>query len=263
MKKLILISMVVHVILIAILAPMIKTRMEFDEKEEAQRTEEVKEREKIVKNRIASAEKSRSSTKKTAKLLKKEAEFRKKEEIRKQVKELRKKRDEMVERRDRELDKLREREKADVIQREKAVMKKIVSKVQEHIERADIAASRTDTILGRYPNDDSGALNGILDDIQVAKKIWTDAEIAIGQASPVSPDYLWDFENGAKESLGGRAVSLQQGASIVPRETGGGSELDMTALTALANVGPVSYGKNFTIAASVKIEANGTRNRSS
>ncbi len=261
MKKLILISVVIHAILIAVLAPVIKTRMEFDEKEEVQRTADVKKREAERKEKDRLRREKQKLDEKTAKLLKKEAEFRKKKEIKQQVKELRKKRDEMVERRDKELEKLREREKSDVIAREKAAMKKIVSKIQDHVNRADDAASRTDTILARYPNENSGALNGVLDDLKISKRIWTDTEIANEAASLVSSDYLWDFENGAKESLNGREVSLSQSAKIVPREDGEGFMLDVKGSQALAKVGPVNYGEKFTIAVSVKLESNGDKDQ--
>ena len=259
MKKLILISVVIHVVLIAVLAPVIKTRMEFDEKKEAQRTGEVKEREAMRKEQDRLRREKQKLDEKTAKLLKKEAEIRKQEEIKQQVEELRKKRDEMVARRDKELEKFREREKEDVIAREKVAMKKIVGKIQDHINEATQAAARTDTVLARYPNDNDGAMNGVLDDLKVSSRIWTDAEIGGEAGSPVSSDYLWDFENGAKESLNGRKISLNHGARIVPREDGDGFMLDAKAPRALADLGPVNYGEKFTIAVSAKLEANGEK----
>ena len=257
MKKLILISVVIHAILIAVLAPIIKTRMEFDEQKEVERTAEVKEREAQRKEKDRLRREKQKLDEKTAKLLKKEAEFRKKEEIKQQVKELRKKRDEMVERRDKELERFREREKTDVLDREKTAMKKVVAKIQDHVSRADGAASRTDTILARYPNENKGGMNGLLDDLKVSKRIWTDGEIANEANSPVSSDYLWDFENGAKESLNGHPIQLQQSANIVPRDEGGGFMLDAKSSKALAKLGPVTYGETFTIAVSVKLESSG------
>lgn len=94
MKKLILISVVIHVILIAVLAPLIKTRMEFDEKEEVERTAEVKKREADRKDQDRLRREKQKLDEKTAKMLKREAEVRKKKEITQQVKELREKRDE-------------------------------------------------------------------------------------------------------------------------------------------------------------------------
>ena len=254
MKKLILISVVIHVILIAVLAPVIKTRMEFDEKEEAQRTEEVKKREAERKEQDRLRREKQKLDEKTAKLLKKEAELRKKKEIKQQVRELRKKRDEMMERRERELEKFREREAKHVLAREKTKFNKIAQEIKEHISSANDAAMRTDTVLARYPNANEGGLQGILDDLKVSKRIWTDGEITGEATTPVAPDYLWDFEDGPKETLGGGEVHLSQSAKIVPREDGAGSALDVTSSKALAKLGPVEYGEAFTIAVSLNVE---------
>ncbi len=145
MKKLILISVVIHVILIAVLAPVIKTRMEFDEQKEAQRTEEVKKREAERKEQDRLRREKQKLDEKTAKMLKREAELRKKEEIKQQVKELRKKRDEMMERRERELDKFRERAERDILAREKTKFNKVAAQIKKHIDEANGAAERTDT----------------------------------------------------------------------------------------------------------------------
>ncbi len=255
MKKLILISVVIHVILIAVLAPVIKTRMEFDEKEEAQRTEEVKKREAERKEQDRLRREKQKLDEKTAKMLKREAELRKKEEIKQQVRELRKKRDEMMERRERELDKFGEREAKHVLAREKTRFDKIAQNIKEHISTANDAAMRTDTVLGRYPNGNEGGLRGFLDDVKVTRRIWSDEEITNEAGAPVAPDYLWDFESGAGETLGGREVHLSQSAKIVPREDGGGSVLDVTSSQALAKLGPVEYGQAFTIAVSLNAES--------
>ena len=257
MKKLILVSVILHVILIAVLAPVIKTRMEFDESKEAKRTEEVKKREALRKENDRRVREKQTLSKKVAKSLKDEAEARKKKEISQQVAKLENKRDEMAERREEELDRLHEREKTDVLLREKARLQNIVSNVREHIANAGAGATRTHTILGRYPDDNSAALNGFLDDLKVSKRVWTDAEISGDTVSSVSPDYLWNFENERKESISGREFYLQQGAQIVPREDQTGSMLDLKATSALADLGSVNYGQKFTIAVSLNLESAG------
>jgi len=257
MKKLILISVVIHVILIAVLAPLVKTRMEFDEQKEAQRTEEVKAREAERKEQDRVRREKQKLDEKTAKMLKREAEFRKKEEIKQQVTELRKKRDEMMERRERELDKFREREQEDSLAREKTKFDKIANNIKKHISEANEIAMRKDTVFARYPNENKGAMLGFLDDIKVTKRIWSDGEITNEATAPVASDYLWDFENGTKETLGGGEFSLQQDAKIVSREDGGGLALDATGSQALVFVGPVEYGSAFTIAFSVRLESRG------
>ena len=258
MKKLLLISVVIHAVLIAVLAPVIKTRMEFDEQKEAQRTEEVKKREAERKEQDRLRREKQKLDEKTAKMLKREAELRKKEEIKQQVKELRRKRDEMMEHRDRELDKFRQRDQKDVLAREKTKINKILKNVKEDVTDANDAAMRTDTVLGRYPNANEGALDGLIDDFQVSNRIWTDDEISGESTSPVSSDYLWDFESGAKESINGREINLDQSAKIVPREEDGeGFVLDVSSSQALVKLGPVDYGHAFTIATSLKVDSRG------
>ena len=257
MKKLILISVVVHVILIAVLAPLVKTRMEFDEQKEAQRTEEVKAREAERKEQDRVRREKQKLDEKTAKMLKREAEFRKREEIKQQVTELRKKRDVMMERRDRELDKFRKREQKDSLAREKIKLDRIAKNIIKHVSEANELATHKDTVFARYPNENKGAMHGFLDDIKVTKRIWSDGEITNEATAPVASDYLWDFENGNKETLGGREFELEQNAKIVSREDGGGLALDATDFKALVRVGPVEYGSAFTIAASVRLESGG------
>lgn len=259
MKKLILISVVIHVILIAVLAPVIKTRMEFDEQKEAHRSEEVKKREAERKEQDRLRREKQKLDEKTAKLLKREAELRKKEEIKQQVKELRKKRDEMMEKRERELDRFREREQKDILVREKTRLNKIAQEIKAHISEANNAAMRTDTVLARYPNENNGEMLGFLDDLKVSKRIWSDGEITNEATAPVASDYLWDFENGTKETLGGGGFELQQSAKIVPREDGGGFALDATGARALVKLGAVEYGPASTIAVSLRLQSRGDK----
>jgi len=257
MKKLVIISILIHVILIAVLAPVIKTRMVFDEKKEAERTAEVKQREMERKEQERLRREKQKLDEKTAKMLKREAELRKKEEIRQQVKELRKKRDEMMERREKELGRFRQRQEKDVIAREKTAINKIAERIKEHITKANDAAMRTDTVVLRYPNENKGTLLGTLDDLKVSNRIWTDDEISGEATSPVASDYLWDFENGPKESLNGREVDLDQNAEIVPRDDSAGKALHAGGSFSLAKLGPVDYGQAFTIGVSVNLRNSG------
>ncbi len=255
MKKLIIISVVIHAVLIAVLAPVIKTRMEFDEKEEAQRTVEVKQREAERKEQDRLRREKQKLDEKTAKMLKREAELRKKEEIKQQVKELRKKRDEMMERRERELEKFRERAEKDVLAREKTKFNKVAAEIKKHIDQANGAAERTNTVLGRYPNEDKGMLNGLLDDLQVSNRIWTDGEIANEAQAPVSSDYTWTFETDPEDPSTPHPFKLDFGAEIVPRDEGAGRALNLTGRNPLVKLGPVEYGNAFTIAVSLRVDS--------
>ncbi len=255
MKKLIIISVLVHVVLLAVFAPLIRTRMEFDEKEEAERTAEVKKREMDRKEQDRLRREKQKLDEKTARMLKREAELRKKEEITRQVKELRKKREEMMERRKEELERFRERQATDVIAREKAAIDLLARKAKEHISSANDVAMRNDTVLGRYPNENKGMTLGFLDDLKVSNRIWSEGEIAGESSAQVASDYLWDFENGPKESIGGGELVLDWNSKIVTREDGAGMALDLTEKFALVRLGPVEYGEAFTIATSVRLES--------
>ncbi len=230
MKQIVILSVVIHAILLIILAPLIKTRMEFDEKEEVQRTAEVQKREMDRKEQDRLRREKQKLDEKMAKALKREAEFQKKKELKKQVKELREKRDEMMERRERELARFQERTRKDVMAREKAIISKIAKSVKKQVGKADEYARRGDTVFGRFPDGNTGALKGWLDDVQVSQRIWSTEEILEESIGLLESEYLWDFESGPKEVRSGREVSLTQSAKIVPREDGKGMALNLRIL---------------------------------
>ncbi len=246
--------MVIHAILIAVLAPVIKTRMEFDEKKEAQRTEEVKEREARRKEQDRLRREKQKLDEKTAKMLKREAELRKKEEIKQQVKELRKKRDEMMERRNKELEKFRQREAKDILAREKAAMAKIANKISEHMAMAKDRSTWRDVCVGCYPNS-GGGIMGMLDEVKISKRIWSDEEISAAGQSPVSADHYWNFEETADDQVSGQPGELKRKAKLVDRADGEGKALLGDAKAAHAALGPIDFGDRFSIALSVKLDA--------
>ncbi len=255
MKKIILISLIIHSILVAILAPALKTRMALDGRQEAQRTEEVKKREAERKEQDRLRREKQRLDEKTAMILKREAEFRKKEEIEQQVKNLREKRDEIMQRREVELERFHERGEHDILAREKTKLDKIASEVKNHASGANDAARRTDTVLAAYPERNGGGVNGLLDDLRISRRVWPDEEISAETEKPVVPDYLWNFDNGAKEAFSGYGVNLRDDARITAREDGRGSALDANAPMALAEMGPVEYGQKFTIAISLNLRS--------
>ena len=136
MKKLIIISIIIHIILIVVLAPVIKTRMVFDVEKEAERTAEVKQREQERNEQERIRREKQQLDEKTAKMLKREAEMRKKEEITREITELREKRDEMMERRKTELEQIRKRAAKDILASEQTEINKLAKNVQKHLEEA-------------------------------------------------------------------------------------------------------------------------------
>lgn len=257
MKKIILLSVVIHGVLLILLAPLIKTRMEFDEKEEEQRTAEVMKRELERKEQDRLRREKQKLDDKMAEALKREAEFRKKKELKKQVRELREKRDEIMERRERELAKFRERTRKDVMMREQAMISKMARDIKEQVRKADEYARQGETVFGRFTDGNRGALKGWLDDVSVSRRIWSTEEIRSGDPVVIDSDYLWDFESGPVEVKSGRKVSLTQNSKIAEREDGKGMALNLESSQALTKVGPVDYGDAFTIAVSVFAQSRG------
>lgn len=118
MKKIIILSLLVHAVLIALLSPWLVTRMEFSKAEEIQRTEQVKQRELARKEHDRQRREKVKLDKETAELLKQETERAKRKEMQRQLADLEKLRERMLEKRARVLETFRKRSAEDVIQRE-------------------------------------------------------------------------------------------------------------------------------------------------
>jgi len=166
-KKIILISLAVHLILGIALAPWLKTRMLFDENEEAQRTEEVKKRE-LARQKFERLKRDRQKLdKKTARMLKKEAERKKRQDIVRRTEELKKLRDKMLERQAKALAQLHERKKEDVIKAEATRFEQNAETIVERTKQMQSAMNSRNFCLGAFQNGHDWGANGLFDTFSV------------------------------------------------------------------------------------------------
>ncbi len=98
-------------------------------------------------------------------------------------------------------------------------------------------------------------LNGLLDDLQVSNRIWTDEEVANEAQTPVSSDYTWNFETDPGDPSTRHPFKLDFGAKIIPRDEGPGRALNLIGRNPLVKLGPVEYGNAFTIAVSLRVDS--------
>ncbi|MCB1134154.1 MAG: hypothetical protein KDN05_23755, partial [Verrucomicrobiae bacterium] len=136
MKKLLLVSLVIHLLLLAALAPWLVTRMEFDRAEEARRTEEVSKRELARKEQERLRRERIRLDRETADMLRREAEKIRRKEMARELDELRKIRERIFEERERELDRFRKRRAEDVVAREKKRVQRMAAELVHHAAEA-------------------------------------------------------------------------------------------------------------------------------
>lgn len=145
MKKILLLSFIVHVLLLALVSPWLVTRMEFSKAEETQRTQQVKKRELARKEFESRKRETVELDQETAKLLKKEAEKTQRKEMDRQLADLEKLREQMLEKRDRELKTFRKRSSGDVIQLEQIRISRIAEKLVNKANDSQDVAKRSNS----------------------------------------------------------------------------------------------------------------------
>lgn len=241
MKKIVLISIVFHVILIAVLGPVIRTRMEFDGKKKAQRTEDVREREAERKEQDRLRREKQKLDEKTAKLLKREAELRKKEEIKQEVMKLREKRDEMMEHRENELEAFRKRSREEVLALEKKAIDRMMGEMARHIGTADKHVNAHRLVVGAFV-DESDGLSGMADDFLVFDRVLSEEEIPAFQTLPDPPVHRWDFEDGVRDAVSGARGETTGGGELKARGDGGGKAFQGNASYGRADLGRFDLG---------------------
>lgn len=245
MKNIFLISIVFHVTLIAVLGPVIRTRMEFDGKKEAQRTEEVREREAERKEQDRLRREKQKLDEKTAQLLKREAELRKKEEIKQEVVKLREKRDEMMVHRTKELAAFRKRSREEVLALEKKAIERMVGEMARHISTADKHVNAHRLVVGAFIDEGQG-LSGMADDFTVFDRVLSEEEIAAFQTLPDPPVHRWDFEDGVRDAVSGARGETTGGGELKERGDGAGKAFQGNASYGRADLGRFDLGERMT-----------------
>ena len=252
MKKIIIISLIVHAILIAILAPWMKTRMEFDTAVEAERTEEVRKRELARQEHDRLKRDRQKLDAETAKKLKREAEKTKKAKLERQLDELRDLREEILDRQKRELAKLQEREMQDIVAAAKFSFQQQVEDLKDHVSKAVGVANRGSFVVGGYQNGYERSAKGLIDNVRI---YLTAAEPPFGE----SFTHQFNFDGDAVDSVSKRAGTIDNGAELVESPDSGGQALLGNGLNSRAEFWPINLGGGFTLVGSVKLEAKTDR----
>lgn len=240
MKKIILISIGLHLVLGLALAPWLITRMEFDQEEEQQRTEEVRKRE-LARQEYEKLKRERQRLdEETARKLRKEAKRKKMEEIKKRTADLRKRRDEILERQRKELAKLKERSRDDIIQAEALTFNKLAKEISKRVDQASESMTRYSLNLGAYQNGHDRGSNGLYDQLSIFRGALTPP------FSDTTPLHRFSFDGDPKDSVTQKEGKLIHGAKIVGIPGGSGQALKTNGGNARAQFWPMDLGNAFT-----------------
>lgn len=248
MKKIVLISVAIHVALAIILAPWLKTRMEFDKTEEANRTEEVRKRELARQEHDRLKREKQKIDQETAQKLRKEAERQKKKEIADEVKRLRKLRDEIMEHQQRELAEIRHRKLEDILAAEQIELAKQARKIAAHAEKFTGNAMRRSLCIGAYDNGHERGSNSWIDRVRIHRQL-------LAPPFEATPVHAFDFDGNLNDSVTGKGGELQQYAKLEESPDTGGQALRGNGKNAHAKLWPIEFGEQFTIVAKVKLLA--------
>lgn len=259
MKKIILTSMALHVVFGLALAPWLITRMEFDEEEEQQRTEEVKKRE-LARQEYEKLKRERQKLdEETARKLRQEAKRRKMEEIKKRTADLRKRRDEILERQRKELAKLQERDREDILATEALTFNKLAQEIAKQVDQASESMSRYSLNLGAYQNGHDRGCNGLFDRFAIYPGVLQPPFPFTGslgegvQTTGVSPIHFFPFDGNTTDSITRKPGTLLHGAKVVTLPDGRGQALKTNGGNARAQFWPMNLGEAFTFTFRLKL----------
>lgn len=241
MKKIVLISLALHIVLGLALAPWLITKMEFDQEEEEQRTEEVKKRE-LARQEYEKLKRERQKLdEETVRKLRKEAKRKKMEEIKKRTADLRKRRDEILERQKKELAKLQERNRDDIIAAEALTFTKLANKISERVDQATESLTRYSLNLGAYQNGHDRGSNGFYDQLTIFPSALEPP------FTGVSPLHTFSFNEDTSDGITKQEGTLIHGAQITDQalKTNGGN--------ARAQFWPMDLGEAFTFTFRLKL----------
>jgi hypothetical protein len=250
MKQIVLLSIVLHAVLLAVLGPVIKTRMSFDTEAEARRTAEVRKMEAERREQDRQRREKHALDRKTAENLKREAERQKREQIQQQVKQLRRHRDEMMELRDRELERFRQRSREEILAMEKAALRRMADRVAGHIAQADRQVAAQRLVVGAFTDEGLG-LAGMLDDLSIHDRVLSAEEIAGLPGVVGDVVHRWDFEDGVVDRVGGTRGRLVAEGLIEERDAGGRA-FRGNAAYGRAELGSFDLGERMTFSLWVK-----------
>ncbi|WP_193211077.1 hypothetical protein [Luteolibacter marinus] len=247
MKKILIISLVLHAILVWMLAPWMKTRMEFDTAKEAERTEEVRKRELARQEHDRLKRERQRLDEKTALKLKKDLEKTKKAKLERQVDELRKLRDEILERQQRELAQLRERQEKDIIANAQVTFTQQAEDLKEHVAKFIGNVNRRSFVVGGYQNGYERSAKGLLDSVVIHRAV-------LAPPFEGTPVHRFAFDGDLKDAVTGREGFLDREAELVNSPSSGGQALSGNGVNSRAEFWPIDFGDAFTIIVSASLK---------
>lgn len=248
MKKVFILSIVLHAILLGLLAPWMKTRMRFDTVKEAERTEEVRQRELARQEHDRLKRERQKLDEKTALKLKKEVEVTKKEKLRREVEELRRLRDEILERQHRELSELKKRQQRDILAHAQIDFKREAEVLKLHVGRAVENMGRRNFVVGGYQNGYERSAKGQLDEVMLFGA-------ALAPPFEAVPLHGFSFDGDLKDGVTGREGFLDRDAQLVESPERGGQVLLGNGVNSRAEFWPIDLGDAFSVVAMVCLEA--------
>ncbi|QDU58350.1 hypothetical protein [Aeoliella mucimassa] len=166
MKNIVLASVLIHVVLLACLAPWLKTTMEFSQKEESQRSEEVRQRELARQEHERLEREQRQLDEDSARKLREEAELKGKEELEDVVEELRDLRNEILQEQRELLSEFRERDFEDVLHFEKDLLLKEIKQLTNQVANATAQAAIRNLTIANVTGSQVG-IRGFVSNVRV------------------------------------------------------------------------------------------------
>ena len=254
MIRVLMTSIVIHVVLFFALAPWLITRMEFDRTEEAQRTEEVSRRE-LQRQEFERARRERQKlTEEQSRLLRRQAERRNSDELQREVDHLRQLRDQFAEKHRRELEEFRQRTREDVITMEQTDLSRIARNLQSEVDLIDLIANERRFVAAGYGRDEF-ALDGQIDDLRVYREFLSDRDIANPPNERLARH--WRFEGNVVDEVSGEErVKLERGAKFVEADVEGKRAVAGDGKHSFVLLGDQEFGDRFTIVLWVKATAD-------
>lgn len=259
MKKIVLISLAIHLILGVALAPWLKTKMQFDQEEEEQRTEEVKKRE-LARQKYEKLKRERQQLdEETARKLRKEAKRKKMVEIKKRTEELRELRDEILERQEKELAKLQERNREDIIAAEALTFNKLANEITHRVDHAKNGIMRFSLNLGAYQNGHDWGSNGLYDQFTIYPGALEPPLPFSGNAlngihtSGTSPLHDFTFDGDTVDQITKKEGTFHNGGKIVELPGASGQAFQSDGSNARVQFWPMNLGEEFTLTFRLKL----------
>ena len=280
MKNIVLASVLIHVVLLACLAPWLKTTMIFSKEEESQRSAEVRQRELARQEHERLEREQRQLDEESARKLREEAELKAKEDLEEVVEELRDLRNEILEEQRDLLSEFRERNFEDILRFEKDILQKEVKQLTTQVASATSQAAKRNLTIANASGSQFG-IEGFISDVRVYAGTLPSLQASEEDSTPVSKLQLkhqWLLQDDIVDKITHKAgksvreprfldksLSFEQASEQLRKSRKNASESDELSPDQLAYFGshphdridlwPIDLGTQFAIALDTKLYA--------